>query len=220
MSTLFKITTVLLTLAGCAGDDGNEAPRYESAPLVCSGSGARYVTDVVEATYGEGQDFGRDAMPAIALGPPRGGGEALGSLDVVSLGNGGLVGLAFAGNGIVDGPGADFIVFENPFVTAGVVFAELATVSVSEDGVRWHTFACDASEPPYDSCAGHHPVFLNTDDETATLDPERDGGDPFDLADLGLERARYVRIEDRADLDGPAGVFDLDAVGIVHPACP
>jgi len=29
-----------------------------------------------------------------------------------------------------------------------------------------------------------------------------------------------VRIEDRADLDGPAGVFDLDAVGIVNALCP
>jgi len=45
------------------------------------------------------------------------------------------------------------------------------------------------------------------------------GGDAFDLADVGLAEARYVRITDRGDLGGLAGVFDLDAVGIVNLEC-
>ena len=52
-------------------------------------------------------------------------------------GNGGSVVLAFAHNAIVDGPGDDFVVFENAFFVDGdesQVFAELAEVAISEDG--------------------------------------------------------------------------------------
>jgi hypothetical protein len=47
--------------------------------------------------------------------------------------------------------------------------------------------------------------------------PGSTGGDPFDLADVALTTARYVRITDRPD---PDDVFDLDAVAIVHAVCP
>jgi hypothetical protein len=46
------------------------------------------------------------------------------------------------------------------------------------------------------------------------------GGDAFDLADIGVARARYVKITDRADLTGSTPVFDLDAVSIHNAACP
>ncbi len=187
-------------------------------PVACDGPGARFVTRVVELAYGPGQDHGRNAMPDVVFGPPLGGGTLQGSLDVVSLGNGGVITVAFDGNAIVDGPGPDFIVFENPFETAGGVFAELATVAVSDDGHSWHSFPCDATEAPYGTCAGHTPVLANGD--LGPLEPESAGGDAFDLAALGLTQARYVRITDRADLDGLDGVFDLDAVGIVNAACP
>lgn len=190
----------------------------DAGPVVCEGPGARFVTEVVELAYGPGQDFGRAGMPDIVYGPPMGGGDAQGSLDVVSLGNGGVIAVAFAGNAIVDGPGADFVVFENPFETAGGFFAELATVEVSLDGQTWHAFPCDAVRAPYGACAGHTPVWLAGDD--AAFDPVTSGGDAFDLADVGVPSARYVRITDRPDLDGLDGVFDLDAVGIVHAACP
>ena len=160
-------------------------------------------------------------MPDIVYGPPLGAGCCGGSLDVVSLGNGGEIVVAFFGNGIVDGPGPDFVVFENAFHIGGNpnnAFAELGTVAVSQDGVDWAQFDCTATEPPYGSCAGWHPVLLNGD--PGPIDPDTAGGDPFDLAEVGLEWARYVRITDRADLEGPNGVFDLDAVGIVHELCP
>jgi hypothetical protein len=153
-------------------------------------------------------------MPRIVLGSPKGGGCCQGSLDVVSLGNGGSIVLGFD-RVIEDGPGADFVVFENAFDAPGGVFAELATVSVSEDGADWKTFSCNASSAPYGSCAGWHPVLLNGGCEAA-VDPATAGGDPFDLAAVGVARARFVRITDRADLDGINGYFDLDAVGIVH----
>jgi len=139
---------------------------------------------------------------------------------VVSLGNGGVIEVAFGQNAIVDGPGPDFLVFENAFWIGGDsnnVYAELATVEVSENGINWVAFPCDATEPPYGNCAGWHPVFLSGD---GPLDPATAGGDPFDLADVGLSVARYVRIVDRSDLGGMTGVFDLDAVGIINPLCP
>jgi hypothetical protein len=189
----------------------------ETDELVCEGAGSRFVSEVVAVAYGPGQDFGRDKMPEVVFGPPRGGGRSQGSLDVVSLGNGGEVILGFVDNAIVDGPGVDFVVFENAFEAGGAVFAELGTVAVSDDGESWVEFPCSATEPPYGSCAGHAPVYLHGE---GVIDPATSGGDHFDLADVGLARARYVRITDRADLDGLDGVFDLDAVGIVSSACP
>jgi hypothetical protein len=151
-------------------------------------------------------------------------GDAAASLDVASLGNGGAITLGFAPSMIVDGPGPDFIVFENPFYAGGEknsVFAELATVSVSADGQDFQAFPCTATAPPYGSCAGWHPVYANPDkNDIDPTDPTRAGGDAFDLADLGLSEARFVRITDREDLTGLNGVFDLDAVSIVNAACP
>ena len=222
LEAVWVMVAVAMASAGCGeGDESLEDPSSVGAAgeLVCRGEGARFATEVVELEYGPGQAFGRAAMPEIALGPPHGGGCCQGSLDVVSLGNGGSIVLGFDHNGIVDGPGPDFVVFENAFeIDADHVFAELATVAVSDDGQDWIAFPCELSGPPYDRCAGHTPV--DRDGGEQPVDPEVDGGDAFDLAELGLERARYVRLQDREDLVGLDGVFDLDAVGIIHPACP
>lgn len=201
-------------LPGEGGAGGAPLGGGGQAEPVCS----RFASEVVEVSYGPGQDFGRDAMPDIALGPPQGAGASQGSLDVVSLGNGGSIVLGFGLGRIVDAPGPDFVVFENPFESGGAVFAELGTVAVSADGDSWHAFSCDAVAPPYGSCAGHTPVYLNDAGDEA-FEPSTSGGDAFDLADLGLSEARYVRIVDREDLQGLAGVFDLDAVGIVNLGC-
>jgi hypothetical protein len=196
-------------------------------PLVCDGPGNHFATSVVSYAFGPGQDNGQTHFPAWVLGPPVGGGACQGATEgVVSLGNGGTVTLAFESDGIVDGPGPDFIVFENAFGVGATcdlanVFAELATVEVSDDGITWKTYPCTATQAPYGMCAGTHVVYANA--STNTIDP-RDpavaGGDQYDLADVGLTRARLVRITDRPDLDGVSGVFDLDAVSIVHSACP
>lgn len=182
---------------------------------VCAGPGARFVTRVVDHAFGPGQDHNQeDGFPEALFGPPRAGDVR----SVVSLGNGGWVIVEFEGNAIVDGPGPDFIVFENPLPG----FAELATVAVSDDLEAWVSFPCVAPQegPDYGFCAGVGEVRSHPDNGVDPLDPAVAGGDAFDLADIGVERARYVRIEDRADLDGPAGVFDLDAVGIVNALCP
>ncbi len=176
-----------------------------------------YVSEVVAVDYGPGQNFGQTAMPEVVYGPPRGGGCCSGSTDVVSLGNGGTITLGFSGRRIIDGPGVDFVVFENPFEGPMSVFAELAQVEVSEDGEQWFAFPCSTLDPPYDSCAGVAPVYL-VDDE-GPIDVATAGGDGFDLADIGVPSARFVRITDREDQQGFSGVFDLDAVGIVNGSC-
>jgi hypothetical protein len=210
-----------LVLAAC---DGSERGRWAVDDAAhgpsCQPGVPAYAAEVISVSYGPGAAFGQDAMPEVVLGPPAGGGCCSGSLDVLSLGNGGEIVLGFGDAVIADGPGADFIVFENPFQIGSdpsAVFAEIASVAVSGDGVSWHEFPCTALAAPWGSCAGWHPVYQNG--VSATLDPAVVGGDPFDLAELGLTEARYVRITDRPDLDGPAGLFDLDAVGIVSPSC-
>jgi hypothetical protein len=64
-------------------------------------------------------------------------------------------------------------------------------------------------------------VYANPDANAIDpLDPAVSGGDLFDLADLaadgGPSEVRYVRIVDRADVEGD---FDLDAIGVVHGRC-
>jgi hypothetical protein len=198
-----------------------DASDASDGAIACTGPGSRFATEVTSHRFGDGQDFGRDKFPANIFGSPKGGGCCMGSLDVVALGNGGTVTVAFAGNAIVDGAGPDFLVFENAFTVGSdpsMVFAEPGSVEVSQDGVRWHGFPCTATQYPYGTCAGWHPVFANPDAGSIDpTDPMAAGGDPFDLADLGLAWARFVRVTDRPD-DG--AVFDLDAFAIVHPACP
>jgi hypothetical protein len=215
--------------AGDASNDGSAA-----AP--------RFVTGIVSYTPGDCAGFGQSSAPAIVEGPPVGGGTDHGSLDVLSLGGGGTLVLTFAPNAIVDGPGADFIVFENPFWIAGDssnVYAEPGGVSVSDDGVTWYAFPCtptlDASandgtgtEPPYGDCGGWKVVFSAPGNGISPFDPDAAGGNAYDLADLGLTHARYVKIVDQTDEvcpdSGPdkpiTNGFDLDAIAIIHAELP
>ncbi len=196
-----------------------------------------FVTGVVSFDPGECAGFNASALPGVVEGPPTGGGSDRGSTDVVSLGVGGSIVVSFAPAAIVDGPGADFIVFENPFYVAGNaddVYAEPGEVSVSDDGVTWHVFPCTPTPdpqsphgtgvaPPYGQCAGWHVVWSNPANGISPVDPSLAGGDAFDLADIGVTHARYVRIVDKTlEVCPEAGSppnnagFDLDAVSIVH----
>lgn len=181
----------------------------------CDGAGSRFATSVLDHRFGPGQNVNQDLFPDPIFGPP----EANQTTSVVSLGNGGFVVVGFEGNAIIDGAGPDFTVFENPLLN----FRELATVAVSEDGNTWHEFPCTADQDDSDfgSCAGVARVYSSSQNGIDPTDPAVSGGDPYDLADLGVTRARYVRITDRVDLvGGNADVFDLDAVAIINAECP
>lgn len=188
----------------------------------------RYATKVVSFSPGPCAGFGQEDMPNIVLGPPKGAGDETGSFDVLSLGKGGEIILSFEPSAIVDGPGVDFIVFENAFFAGKDPTkpnAELGEVSVSDDGENWSTFPCTAKAAPYGDCAGWHPVYAPSANDPQALDPSTAGGDPFDLATVGLTRARFVRIKDKANqrctsATGNTNGFDLDAIGAIHTIDP
>jgi hypothetical protein len=170
---------------------------------------------VVSFEPGEGAGFGADLFPDVVLGAPTGAGDA-GSLDVLSLGRTGEIVLSFDDIGIVDGDGPDLLVFENPFTG----WPETGHVAVSEDGETWHEWDCDPldEEGGFPGCAGVGLVWTHPDNDIDPTDPETAGGDAFDLAELGLERALFVRIRDSGanTYDGTSGGFDLDALAVVN----
>lgn len=181
-----------------------------------------FVDRIVEFKPGEGAGHGQDQLPRIVLGPPKGEGKLAPSDDVLSLGKGGQITLEFVDNEVIDGPGPDLLIFENPFLRApgddpANGFFELARVEFSYDGKEWKQFPFD--QITRQGCAGHHPVMAHPgENDISPVDPEKAGGDPFDLKEVGLKVIRFVRI---TDLDNPHGEngtagFDLDAVAAVH----
>ena len=179
-------------------DEPLECPVYEPDP---------FIDHVVSYTEGEGAGFGQDNYPDIVLGPPMGAGPNAGSLDVLSLGmNGGII-VSFEDWIITDDDGVDLIVFENPFTG----WVELGEVSASQDGEEWFTWSCDRET--WEGCAGITPVLSHPDNCLDARDPLTAGGDTFDLTDIGLESAKYIRIQ---DVSGEIGGFDLDAIAIVN----
>jgi len=178
-------------------------------------------------------------------------GTAPTNTGVVSLGSGGSIVLDMGECELVDGFGADLTVFENPFFSATaetpldkfpdiaidqpekvVVWSEAAKVGVSSDGINFKYFPCDfdmAKTGSYfdklqSGCAGITPTLYGKDPFTPGLE-NGSGGDSFDLADIGVKKARYVKIvsggafiplqEGQAPENGVQG-FDLDAVAVVN----
>lgn len=102
----------------------------------------------------------------------------------------------------------------------GDPFSEPGRVSVSQDGIVWYAFPCDddpaLDAPWYPGCAGVRATLSDVDDPAtphpsipttesfedlvglsviSTPPPAGSGGDSYDLADVGLTWARFVRIE-------------------------
>ena len=229
---------------GAVDDSGAAAPTEAGYPI---GDGAvlrtdRFVTSVVSFTPTDCTGFGQSAMPGIVEGPPVGGGSDQGSTNVVSLGSGGSIVVSFAPNAIIDGPGPDFIVFENPFWIGGNSsdpYAEPGEVSVSDDGTTWTTFPCAPTldpqssdgtgvAPPYPAnCGGWQVVYSEPGNGISPVDPTTAGGLALDLATIGVTHAQYVKIVDQtheACPEGGAGPitngFDLDAIAIVNAELP
>ena len=211
-----------------AGAESGDVDAGRDATAVPILPADRFVVSVVSFTPGRCGGFGTDQLPNVVMGPPKGGGPTQGSLDVLSLGTGGAIVVGFGDDAIVDGPGPDFLVFENAFAAGGDptrVFAEPAEVAVSEDGTTWATWPCTATSYPYGACAGWHATLSSPGNRISPVDATRAGGDPFDLADVGVARARFVRIRDVGTAscpdagDGPTtNGFDFDALAIVNAA--
>ena len=193
-------------------DGGDTTP--DAGPDAGVAPGDPFADRVVSFTPGPNAGFGQKRFPEVVLGPPHGGGNSSGSLDVLSLGKGGCIVLEFTDIEAVDGEGTDFLVFENPFGT----YYEPAIVSASADGKTWHEFPCDTKAKKFPGCAGTHWVFSSPDNGISATDPAVAGGDPFDLREVGLATARFIRVCDAAVqfYAGIAGGFDLDGVAVVN----
>lgn len=184
-----------------------------------------FATKVHAYLPGPGVGVGFDD-PTKALGPPNGAGRTSGSLDVVSLGASGSLTIGFD-RPLTNGPGADFIVFENAFIVGLEIecYAEVAFVEVSSNGVDFARFETSYVGPataigPYGALlpgtwggvAGTTPTLANptTHPEIDPRDPARAGGDAFDLealrahplalrGRLNIYRVTHVRIVDIED---------------------
>ena len=211
----------LLVIAGlCLSWFGAEPEAKKPA------DGDPFVDSVVEFKKGQGGGFNEDKLPGIVLGCPYGGGETRGGSHVLSLGREGSITLEFTDNEVFDGEGVDLLIFENSIKPAPNIGAvnpgfDLAKVEVSEDGSTWKAFPFDTGTRK--GCAGHLPVYSNPDTDEgrdiSPTDPQKAGGEGFDLADVDLKVIRFVRITDLglSALGGKTTQgFDLDAVAAVH----
>jgi uncharacterized protein (TIGR03067 family) len=151
------------------------------------------------------QDIVNPGGPFASVGVP---GNATGAANgsVVSLGDGGSATLTFAGL-IYNGPGADFVVFENAFFFNGGVFGELGFVEVSSDGsnfVRFPSISLTQTATQVTNANFTDPTKIHN---LAGQFPNnsfggRFEGTPFDLEDLAgsaglnINAITHVRIED------------------------
>ena len=176
---------------------------------------------VVTFTSGTNAGFGSNFFPNNVLGPPDQDpnltkySASNKPQEILSLGNGGEIILEFTDNYIFNGDGVDFTVFENVFLIYGTnePFIEAGIVSVSADGINFVTFPYDTS-----TWAGFAGVTPTLDNRNYS-NPDVSGGDSFDLSDVGLDYARFVKITDIGDLkkEGAWNAdFDLDAVIAVN----
>lgn len=163
---------------------------------------------------------------------------------VCSLGDGGRITLTFS-TPINDGEGPDFAVFENGFYTTSTaIFAELAFVEVSSNGVDFVRFPA-VSLTQTSTQLGNFNTLDPTNVHNLAGKHPAGYGTPFDLAELAgspgldLQRITHVRLVDvvgdvkngRGSQDSlgnwindpwptnfNTGGFDLDAVGVIHQA--
>lgn len=163
------------------------------AQNTCGTGSAYFASNIVSFAPGTGVTSGVGfGQPSRLLCAPVGGS------DVLSLGAGGTV-IAGFDQPIVDGPGTDFITFENGFAVGTSVFAEFAFVEVSTDGVNFVRFpslfeTVTASIGSFGvlpagcsrNLAGQN-LFFPQAIPTDYADPCLGGGDAFDLADLQTE---------------------------------
>ena len=184
------------------------------------------------------------ANPSLGLASYGSSSDALGAPDgsVVSLGDGGSITLTFD-KPIMNGAGADFAVFENGFLSSGLVFAELGFVEVSSNGTDFFRFAATSLTQTASQVAAF-----------GTLDPTKihnlagqfpaNQGTPFDLDELtgvspllDVNAVSFVRVVDVVGslndayatydslgnkINDPwstpfaSSGFDLDAIGVIH----
>ncbi len=165
-SSTYYATDYILS-APEAGTAGSTAIHMSSNVIVAWAAG------YTNLQYGTAVDA-EFKTPELVLGP------ALGTThDIVCLGRGGQITLTFT-DGIGDGPGADFAVFENSFDD---YFLELAHVEVSSDGIHFVRFPGYSTTP--DPVGGFGGLYTGWIHNLASK-YRKEYGTPFDLGELQL----------------------------------
>jgi hypothetical protein len=181
---------------GAVGTEGCTAVKYDDTRIkgwatgctVVRGSSNLTDPEAAAVTYGNDQD-------AV-------GAATANTMDVVSLGDGGMATLTFA-TPIANGDGYDFAVFENSF---NDYFLELAVVEVSSDGEHFVRFPATSLTQTHTQITERvDPTFINN-----LAGKYRVGyGTPFDLDDL--------RDSANIDLNSITHVRVIDVVGSIDP---
>lgn len=200
--------------------------------FACSTLRAQQYCAAIDTVYsfvpGTGQNNGQDAkyFPANIFGLPSTAAREYVPIvtpdQICSIGMNGVIIVGFKNGILLNKEGADFTIFENAFrhASLGRVYAEPAAIAVSQDGITFVEFPFDSSSLA--GCAGVTPTYGDVDPCT----PLASGGDSFDLATIGMDSVRYIRIRDVTSIvrDNPAhplwdptlSGFDLDAVLGLH----
>ncbi len=177
--------------------------------------------------------------------------NAFGKADgnIVSLGDAGEA-VFFFENPIINGPGFDFAIFENGFLSpfdSNLAYLELAQVEVSNDGFTFFKFApiCENDTTLQIGGAGDYMDARHINNLAGKY--VSGYGTPFELSELSTQSGlnindiHYIKVKDIVgSLDEtncvrdanshkindpyptpfPTGGFDLDAIGIIHQKFP
>ena len=190
-------------------DDGGREP-LDGCDAQCHREWEGDVAGTLVASPGVDEETG-DATKAT--NGVRGCGQGCGSTDVASLSpdppEDAYIVISWGGRRVTNGPGVDFVVFENPFDISGGgrVFMDQLVVFLSRDGGTWVPFPHDYTAPDetvysddpahWEGFAGVTPVLFH--EEENPVDPfhtEVAGGDAFDLADLPADGGEAEAIRD------------------------
>ena len=216
--------------SGRVGTEGCEAIAANSTNIVAWATACTIVRGSQNLTNPE--------APVVTYGTENDavGAATTSTMDVVSLGDGGMATLTFA-HPITNGEGPDFAVFENPFDD---YFLELAFVEVSSDGERFVRFpATSLTQTSRQIVSKVDATYINN-----LAGKYRAGyGTPFDLAELAdstgidINNITHVRIVDVVGSIDPqyatydayghmvndpfptisySAGFDLDGVAVLH----
>lgn len=159
--------------------------------------------------------------PTNALGPYNTSLVSLGDLTATQISDGDAPGSITLGfDGFRDGEGWDFAVFENGFAFDGGLFAELAYVEVSSNGVDFARFdSISLNEGPTGSGFGAGFQGFDMTNVHNLAGKHASGyGTPFDLAELSdhplaiagtldLQQIQYVRL---VDIPGEGSYLDSE----------
>ena len=241
LSLLFVLAFLSVSAQGpyapAAEQDGSTAIAMDSSIIQSWATGVDVVRGYIQindtSVYQAGSNLATFGKPSSALHRAEGN-----SMDAVTLGDGGMATLTFD-RLIVDGPGADFAIFENSF---GDTFLELAFVEVSSDGINYSRFPA-VSLSPTNTQIGPWDEIDPTNLHNLAGKYRQGFGTPFDLSELtydplvDINAIRFVRVIDVIGTIDPAfathdsqgniindpyptpfnsGGFDLDGVAIIN----